>query len=559
MDTAVSHPRILLLSKPGASSDKILSQLPTEADIRVVSSFDEALSALRQGPFDLVVSDQGDFLALERAAMNQQAAVILESIGQGVCIIDPKGRLIWANPKMKSYPDDLVGQVCDVCIRTFGASSDQDKGKPSHHRARRFSLSAESDQYFDVTVTPVVNHNEEVTQVTAVVWDVTFSRRLQRKIDAIDLAGREMVQLDAEAIAGMNVEERIELLEEKILSYMHELLEYDNFAVLLVDKKTNRLEIVLQHGMSERTKDLDIFAVPENNGISGYVAATGRSYICHDISKDSRYLQGLETARSSLTVPLRLHDKVIGVFDVESDGLAAFNEDDRQFAEILARYIAISLNMLDLLIIERYESTGQLAEDVRGEIAGPLNDIITEASTLMEEYIGNDDLRHRLNAICDHVGEIKTTLKEVATSPAGILGRRGVEAAKRDPLLSGKRVLVADDEEIIRETVGGVLSKAGCEVETASDGARAIAMLESRRYDLVLADIKMPNKSGYQVFAAARDIDEQVAVILMTGFGYDPNHSIVRARREGLTAVLFKPFKVDQLLAEVRTAFQPQS
>jgi AmiR/NasT family two-component response regulator len=42
----------------------------------------------------------------------------------------------------------------------------------------------------------------------------------------------------------------------------------------------------------------------------------------------------------------------------------------------------------------------------------------------------------------------------------------------------------------------------------------------------------------------------------MTGFGYDPNHSIVRARREGLSAVLFKPFKVDQLLGEVRVALK---
>jgi DNA-binding NtrC family response regulator len=40
----------------------------------------------------------------------------------------------------------------------------------------------------------------------------------------------------------------------------------------------------------------------------------------------------------------------------------------------------------------------------------------------------------------------------------------------------------------------------------------------------------------------------------MTGFGYDPSHSIVRARKEGLNAVLFKPFKVDQLLAEIRKA-----
>jgi hypothetical protein len=45
----------------------------------------------------------------------------------------------------------------------------------------------------------------------------------------------------------------------------------------------------------------------------------------------------------------------------------------------------------------------------------------------------------------------------------------------------------------------------------------------------------------------------------MTGFGYDPSHSIVRASQEGLQAVLFKPFKVDQLLNECRKALQSQT
>ncbi len=50
------------------------------------------------------------------------------------------------------------------------------------------------------------------------------------------------------------------------------------------------------------------------------------------------------------------------------------------------------------------------------------------------------------------------------------------------------------------------------------------------------------------MFAAAHAKAPDVPVILMTGFGYDPNHSIVRASQEGLAAVLFKPFRVDQLL-----------
>jgi two-component system, sensor histidine kinase SagS len=563
MQSAIETTRILLLARPGSAGDQIVQRLGNEVQVRTVTSFEDALVALREAAYDVVISDQSDYIALERAAVNQQSAVILENIGQGVCIVGLDGRLIWANPKMRSYPEDLIKQVGEVCRRSFGAGAEpggdplrREGERASLHRARRVSLTAGRDNYFEVTITPVVNHDEQVRQVAAVVWDVTNSRRLQKKLDAIDLAGRELVRLDAEKMAGMNVEERIQLLEQKMLRYMHDLLHFDNFAVLLIDKKTNRMEFVLQHGMTPKAQDYDIFASTESTCISGYVAATGRSYICHDTSKDPRYLQGLESARSSLTVPIRLDHEVIGVFNIESDQLAAFNEDDRQYAEILARYVAIALNILDLLIIERREATGCLADDVIAEISGPLNDIMTEASGLCEEYIGNDDLRHRLNAICDHVTEIKQKVKDVTTPKGGILGR-GENAVLSDPILGGKRVLVADDEQTIRETIAGVLRKAGCSVEVVSDGAEAIARLNAGSYDLLVADIRMPVKNGYEVFAHARDRQPDIAVILMTGFGYDPNHSIVRARKEGLNAVLFKPFKVDQLLTEVRSAFQP--
>ena len=59
----------------------------------------------------------------------------------------------------------------------------------------------------------------------------------------------------------------------------------------------------------EDALDVELFARAEENGISGYVAATGRSYICPDVERDPRYVQGLDSAKSSLTVPLRLTTK----------------------------------------------------------------------------------------------------------------------------------------------------------------------------------------------------------------------------------------------------------
>ncbi len=139
----------------------------------------------------------------------------------------------------------------------------------------------------------------------------------------------------------------------------------------------------------------------------------------------------------------------------------------------------------------------------------------------------------------------------------GVVGVRSTSRLREDPVLSGKRILIADDEDIIRETVRDVLVGYGCEVTAVSEGAAAIKKISAEPpFDLVLSDIKMPQKNGYEVFAAAKNANPKTPVILTTGFGYDPNHAIIRARREGLAAVLFKPFKVDQLLDQIRAALK---
>jgi CheY-like chemotaxis protein len=254
-----------------------------------------------------------------------------------------------------------------------------------------------------------------------------------------------------------------------------------------------------------------------------------------------------------LTVPIYLHDQVIGTFNIEARSTGAFTEDDRQFAEIFGGYIAIALHMLEVLVVESHTTTGRLADNVINELASPLADILCDASTLMEDYIGHDDLRHRLQAIIDNVALIKECVKQVTKPDGGILGSRPKQPTI-DPLLAGKRVLVIDDEQIIRDTVREVLCKYGCVVDTARDGDEADALIRQQGFNLVLTDIRMPGKTGYEVFRAVREIRPECPVIFMTGFGYDPSHSIIRAEPEGLAAVLFKPFKVDELLKEVRSA-----
>jgi two-component system, sensor histidine kinase SagS len=552
--------RVLVLASPTTVNSAAIDRLKSCCDVQQIDSIDKAIELIKTEHFTAIFSEAADFLPLERALISQQANLILNTIGEGVCIVDGDGRSNWMNKKMQAWPARVHEKIRRTCQEAFDIFSKQvtphtPDSPPLSSRSKRYALNIEDQQFMELIASPVINPRGQVVQVVAVVWDATGTRRLQQKIDAIDKAGRELVRLEGEALSKLNVGQRLRLLEEKIISFTRDLMHFDHFAIRLLDRKSNKLELVISAGLPSEALAVDLFAENESNGISGYVAATGRSYICPDVDRDPRYVIGLESAKSTLTVPLRLHDKVIGIFNIESKQRAAFNEDDRQFAEIFGRYVAIALNILDLMVVERVSTSHKVADDVCGEVAGPLNDIASDANALMDDYIGQDDLRLRLQAIMDNVNTIRKSLRQAAEGPHTILGAGDVKGAE-DPLIGNMRILVADDEPNIRNTISDILRKYGATITVAASGSEAIALIDQEQFDLVVSDIKMPDKTGYDVFAAAHKHNSVMPVILMTAFGYDPNHSIVRASHEGLAAVLFKPFKVEQLLTEVRKALQ---
>ncbi len=557
----IRQSKILVLTGQSAANGTVVESLRCNAEVVEIESIEKAVEVLRHGQFDAIFSDAADFLPLERALVSQQASLILNTLGEGVCIVDGDGRANWMNKKMQAWPARVHEKIRRTCQDAFHLFTRQISPQtsaeaPAFNRSKRYALNVDDAQFMEMIASPVINPAGQVVQVVAVIWDATSTRRLQQKIDAIDGAGRELVRLESESLSKLNVGERLKLLEDKIIKFTRDLMHFDHFAIRLVDRRSNKLELVISVGLPPEAVSVELCSEAEGHGISGYVAATGRSYICPDVERDPRYVTGLDQARSSLTVPLRLHDKVIGVFNIESRQRAAFNEDDRQFAEIFGRYVAVALNILDLLIGERVSTSHKVADNVCAEVAGPLNDITSDVKGLMDDYIGNDDLRKKLDAILRNLNTVQSCMRQAAAGPQTILGAGDIAESVVDAVIEGARILVADDELNIRTTIADILRKYHAAVTVAENGSEAIAILEHQQFDLVLSDIKMPDKSGYDVFAAARRHSEIVPVILMTAFGYDPNHSIVRASQEGLQAVLFKPFKVDVLMNEIRKGLQ---
>lgn len=544
--TSRTRRRLLVLADPEGVVAGWLPLLQEFADLHVVKTIAEAEAALRAEHFDAALCPGPGLLPLAFDVARDQARSIVDGIGLGVCTVARDGSLIWANAALQAYPPEVV-----EAVRASGAELLADLVGDRSQRTRRRTISVGQKLYFDLAASGLFGAGGELDRVAVVVTDTTSVTRMRERLDAIDAAGRELVALESDATARLEVPERLRLLEDTVIRYCRDLLDFTHFAVRVLDSQTGRLDVVLAGGFSEEAKAVQILARKEGNGISGYVAATGQSYICPDVAKDPLYLPGFECAASSLTVPLRLNERVVGILNVETDRPAAFTDEDRQVAEIFGRYIAVALQTLKLLVVERSETTGQLAADVRSEVSEPLDDIVAAATHLLQEG-ASSAAQDRLRGIIDKVDRVKETLQRI-TKPLVIRGLVA-EVSEVNPAFVGKRVLVADDEDIIRETIADVLSKMGALPVMARDGEEAAAMIRSQRFDLVLSDIKMPYKNGYEVFAAAKEVNPRCPVILITGFGYDPEHSIVRASREGLAGVLFKPFKVEQLLELIEKA-----
>jgi PAS domain-containing protein len=323
--------RVLIFGGDGAADNPAAAALAERFDISVLSSTDEALRALRAGDFHAVFAGVGDFLPLERALVGDKSSLVLNTIGEGVCIVDADGRMTWSNKRMRRFNPETAEHTKRICRQALSIFKSQVGvgGETTQRRSKKFTFQ-EKENYFEMICSPVIDEQGIVQQVVAVVWDASSGKRLQSKIDAIDSSGRELARIQSEAVTTKTPAERLKLLQDKIIRYSKDLMHFDHFAIRLLDKRTNKLEVVIAEGLPPEALEIDLYAQPEGNGISGYVGATGRSYICHDTEKDPRYVLGLQHSKSSLTVPLMLYDEVIGVYNIESEQIGTFTEDDRQ-------------------------------------------------------------------------------------------------------------------------------------------------------------------------------------------------------------------------------------
>jgi len=116
-------------------------------------------------------------------------------------------------------------------------------------------------------------------------------------------------------------------------------------------------------------------------------------------------------------------------------------------------------------------------------------------------------------------------------------------------------VLVVDDEDAVRRTVGRVLQVLGCKVLNAEDGTVAVEVVRTfeNPIDLVLLDLTMPILDGVQTLRELRRIRPELPVILMSGFA--EAHALAKFGEHRLSGFLQKPFTIDEVQRRVMAVF----
>lgn len=483
-------PRIVVLDSSGSGNQP----LPRDVEWVPAESADQAVRLLREGSCDGILTATAD-PAFGSTRMPIDSRQILGRIATGLAVVGTDLRIVWCNPAFS----ELCAGPSDPGVDVHQALASLDDHRPeaspfrrcaSGDRTATIRLRLSGERHVEAMVQSVElvesaaadadsSEGSSTTYLLCLLRDVTSEVKERAKLVAIHRAGLELSHLTAGELAEMTTAERIELLKANIIQYSLDVLNFTNIEVRLLNVETNRLDVLISEGMTEPAGDRILYADPEGNGVTGFVAATGKSFLCDDVRRDPHYIPGVPDACSSLTVPMIYRGRVVGVFNVESPEPSHFKDSDCEFLELFAREIAVALNTLDLLQAEKKFAGSASVVAILGAVGIPVDEIIADSIQLvdrLDEHVpGKDPAHQEIRRILRNAREIKTAIQQVGRSYD--LGSTAPLDANITPgLLAGRRVLLADADSAVRRSAHQLLARVACEVDTAKDGREALCL-----------------------------------------------------------------------------------
>ena len=119
------------------------------------------------------------------------------------------------------------------------------------------------------------------------------------------------------------------------------------------------------------------------------------------------------------------------------------------------------------------------------------------------------------------------------------------------------RILVADDEQVVRDLFERFLTREGYEVSAAFDGVDALDKIKKMPYDMLILDLRMPRMNGIELLDRVRERDKSIIIIAITGFA--ATKVAKTAISKGCFGCIAKPFNIDSMRSIIRQAFEDKA
>lgn len=294
-----------------------------------------------------------------------------------------------------------------------------------------------------------------------------------------------------------------------------------------------------------------------DEGVFGRLADTRIPQVVNDIRETESTLSSLaekEGLESMICVPIFSKDKLWGI-------LAAFSQEKSRFNEEDGRIIALFGGQIGQLLEHLSQSIRDNLDEVLVPILGSIelmNFRYRDRETIPVSEILDAQNRFR-RRVLSHIAGLEQGSLEKMTGEEQKKGK-GLKLPSGDELSveevitirgdenstpNTKKVLVIDDQPIVTDLLVSVLERMNYQAQVASCGKEGLEMFEKDRFDLVITDLGMPDISGWEVSQAVKQKRPEIPVVVITGWGVDPDPNKLRDSKVDL--IITKPFQVEQL------------
>jgi len=119
------------------------------------------------------------------------------------------------------------------------------------------------------------------------------------------------------------------------------------------------------------------------------------------------------------------------------------------------------------------------------------------------------------------------------------------------------KVLLIDDNLVFLKAISDSLEVMNYDVTTLTDGKNVVKYLKTKNYDIIITDIIMPDKDGFETINDIRKFDDNIPIIAVTGDGsYELNQNLMIAEKLGATDTIMKPFETSVLVEKINNILQ---